>query len=124
MQPGSLRTAIRHRDPDQDVLYIALRVLDKGIKIAVVIKDAGIQEFEFRLIFAPSAVLFHQFRVRKLRLGILVQILHIGVRRRAVKIEVALFHILAVIAFVTRKPEKPFVSGWDPARSTMPAQNR
>ena len=41
-------------------------------------------------------------------LRILVQILHVRVRRRAVEVEVVLFDVLAVIAFAVRETEEAF----------------
>ena len=41
------------------------------------------------------------------RCGILVQILHVGVRRRAVDVEVVLLDVLAVVALAVGEPEQP-----------------
>src|SRR5262249_20071671 len=41
------------------------------------------------------------------RLRILVQILHVGMRGRGVQVEVILFHVFAVIAFIAGKTEEP-----------------
>ena len=49
----------------------------------------------------------HKLAVRESSLRILVQKLHIRVRRRGVEIEVVLLYIFAMIAFAARQAEKP-----------------
>src|SRR5262249_45061222 len=73
----------------------------------VVIEDVGIKQFEFRLIFSASPVFLDQSAVWKLRLWILVQILHVRVCRRAVEIEVVLLNIFAVVTFIAGQTEDP-----------------
>src|SRR4029079_17898012 len=51
---------------------------------------------------------FDERRIRKCRLRILVEKLHVGVRRRAVRVEVALLDIFSVVAFAARQAEEPF----------------
>ena len=40
------------------------------------------------------------------RLRILVEILHVGMRRRAVEVEVVFLHVLAVVALAVGQPEQ------------------
>ena len=47
MEHGRFRTAITYGNPNQDIFGDGLGVLYKNIEIAVVIEDAGIQEFIF-----------------------------------------------------------------------------
>src|SRR6202041_1342152 len=65
-----------------------------------------------RLALVAAAVFLHQFRVRKLRLGIFVEILHVGVRRRTVEIEEIFLHVLAVVALIARQTEQTFFKNW------------
>ena len=43
------------------------------------------------------------------RLRVLVQVLHVAVRRRAVEVEVVLLHVLAVVALAGRQAERPLL---------------
>ncbi len=73
MKFGGVGTAIAGRDPDEDVLGRRLRILDKDIEVAVVLEHSGVDQFEFALVAAAAAVFFHQPRVRKFGLRILLQ---------------------------------------------------
>src|SRR5262249_58226410 len=44
--------------------------------------------------------------IRKFRLWVLVQVLHVGVRWRAVHVEVVFLHILPVVPFTVRQPKE------------------
>ena len=54
----------------------------------------------------PAAVGFEEVAVRKLPLRILVQILHVRVRRRAVDVKVVLLDVLAMIALAVGEAEQ------------------
>src|SRR5215831_14895755 len=54
-------------------------------------------------------VLLDEARVRELRLRVLVQRLHVRVRRRRVEVEEALLHVLTVIAFRAGEAEQPLL---------------
>jgi len=69
------------------------------------IKDAGVEELILHLVAVAPLVRFHQVSVGIGSLGILVEILHVRVRRRAVEIEVVLLHVLAVVRLAVREPE-------------------
>ena len=56
----------------------------------------------------PPAVLFHQLRVWKRSLRVLVQVLHVGMRGGAVQIVVTLLNVLSMIALIARQAEEPF----------------
>src|SRR2546427_5359388 len=68
--------------------------------------DVGVVEMGPLAIAAPAAVLFDQLSVRKLGLGILVKVLHVGVGGRAVKVEIVLLYILSMITFAPRQTEE------------------
>ena len=57
------------------------------------------------MVFSTAAVFFNEPSVRELGLRILIQVLHVRVRRRAVEVEVIFLHVLAVVAFVTCEAE-------------------
>ena len=109
MQFGRLRSPVDRRDPHQDVFGIALGVLHEDVEVAVVIEDAGVEEFILHLLPAAAAVRLHQVGVGIGRLGVLVEVLHVGVGRRAVEVEVVLLHILAVVAFAVGESEEPLL---------------
>src|SRR3989454_6256408 len=48
----------------------------------------------------------HEASVGKRRLGVLVEVLHVGVGRGRIDVEVVLLHVLAVIPLAAREPEE------------------
>ena len=102
-------SAIVRGDPDEDVFRGGLGILDDHIEVAVFVEDAGIEQLEFGISFRTASIFFHQLPIRKRALRIFVKILHVGVRRRAVQVEVIFLHILAVIAFVAGQAEEAFL---------------
>ena len=107
-EAGGFRAAVRDRDLDQDVFGIGLGIFHEHIEVAIVVEYSGVEQFELRLVLSAPPVFFHQLTVGEFRLGILVQILHVGVRRRRVEVEVVFLHVLAVIALVAGQAEDPF----------------
>jgi hypothetical protein len=65
-----------------------------------------VDELVFRIESRPTPILRHEIAVGKLRLRILVQRLHVRVRRRAIEVVVALLHVLAVVPLMSREPEQ------------------
>jgi len=110
-----LRSPVADRNPDQQVLGICLGILDKNVEIAVVIEHTGVEQFVLRLLAAAPVIRLHQVTIRIGCLGILVEILHIGVGRRAVQIEVVLLDILAMIPLAVGQPEQPLLDDGVPA---------
>ena len=106
MQRRRIRSAVVNSDLNQHVLWRGLGVLDEDIKIAVLIEHTGVEQFILKTAAPSLAALFDQISIGKRRLGILVQILHVRVRRRAVEIEVILLDILAVVAFAVGQPKQ------------------
>ena len=87
-----------------------LGIFDEHIEVAIVVEDAGVEQFIFELVsgrVAGSSSTRSSYG--KARLRILVEILHVGVGRRAVEVEVVFLHVLAVIAFAVGQPEQPFL---------------
>ena len=60
-------------------------------------------------------VFFHELAIGKHRLGILVQVFHVGVRRGGVEIEVVLLHVFAMVPFAPGEPEEAFFENRIPA---------
>src|SRR5271166_6095004 len=109
---GCFRSAIRYRNFDENVLGAGLRVFHKYIEISIVVECACIEQFELCLILAALPVLLDQLAVGKRCLGILVEVLHVGMRWRRVEIEVVLLHILAVITFISCQAKKSLFQDW------------
>jgi hypothetical protein len=102
-----LGSAIGHRDPDQQVVGIGLGVLDLDVEIAGLGEDAGVDQLVLGCAATATSVLLDQLAIGIGRLRILVERPHVGVRRRAVEMEVVLLDVLAVIALVAGEPEQP-----------------
>ena len=85
-----------------------LGILHEDVEIAVLVKYAGIEQFVFHVV-ARAARFVAPDLVGKRGLRILVQIFHVGVRRRAVEIKIVLFDILAMIAFAVGQAEESFL---------------
>src|SRR5262249_31451410 len=58
---------------------------------------------------APSSVLPEELFVRVRSLRVLVQVLHVGVGRRVVEVEIVLLDILAVVALAAGQAEQAFL---------------
>src|SRR5262252_6786388 len=106
MKPRCLRAAIVYGNTDQQVLRSIFRVLDKYVKVAVLIEDSGIKKLIFKILPGTALVGFDQIQIWEFALRILVEVLHVGVRGSAVDIEVVLLHVFAVIAFAVGKSEE------------------
>src|SRR5215469_2366735 len=108
-QAGILPTAIVDTDANEDIFGPSFGVLDENIEVAIAIEDTGIDEFVFS--FASGALLVRNddVLVGKALLRVLVQVLHVRVRGRAVDVKVVVLHVLAMIAFAIRKSEEAFL---------------
>src|SRR6059058_2979577 len=80
---------------------------DKHVEIAPIIEYSGIHQLELGIEARSPAVLLNQPRVRKLLLRILVQRLHVRMRRCVVQIEVAFLYIFSMIAFLSVQSKEP-----------------
>src|SRR5215469_13414579 len=88
------------RNSDQNVFWIGFGIFDENIKIAIIVKDAGVEKFVLHLFPRTSRVGLHKIPIGILALRILVQILHVRMRRCAVEIKVIFLDVFAMIAFV------------------------
>ena len=50
-------------DADEQVVGAGLGILNYHVKVAVVVKDAGIEEFEFQVLSDTLAVLLHELPI-------------------------------------------------------------
>src|SRR5205814_2013479 len=104
-EPRRLRTAIGRADPYADILRPVLGVLDKYIEVAVAFEYAGVEQLDLRLASrAPPAL--NQLIVREGRLRILVQTLHVRMRRSRIEVEVVFLYIFAMIPFIAAESEQ------------------
>ncbi len=108
VQASFFRAAIDDGDLHQHVVRVGFGVFDENVEVAVVVEDAGIDQFVFGFQFAPAAIFVQELIVGKCALRILVEHLQIRVRRQCVEIPVALFHVFAVIAFAVGKAVEAF----------------
>ena len=106
MQQRRLASAIVGGDLDQHVFGRCLRVLHEDVEVPIVVEDPGIEELVLVLLAGSLVVCFHQIVVRKGALRILVQVLHVRVRRRRIEIEVVLLDVLAVVPFAVGEAER------------------
>ena len=106
IERSRLGPAIENRYSNQDVFRFLLGVFHKHIEIAIIFKDASIDQLVLKLVPRSFPVVFYQVVVWECSLRIFVEIFHVGVRWRAVQIEVVLLDIFAVITFTVRQAEE------------------
>ena len=109
VQLGSFGAAIVDRDLDQNVFRRFLGIFHEHVEIAILVEDAGVEQFVLEFGAAAAAAGVDEIRVRKRSLRILVEVLHVRMRRRAVEVEVVFLDVLAVIAFAVGQAEQPFL---------------
>ncbi len=84
-----------------------LRVLDEDVEVAVLVEDAGVEQLELGRARRRARGSPRSAGVRVLGLRVLVEELHVGVRRRRVEVEVVLLHVLAVVRLrPARRPNR------------------
>ena len=110
-----LRPAVRDRDLDQQVLGGRLGVLDEHVEVPILVEHPRVEELVLEVVLPPAAVRLHQVAVRELRLRVLVEVLHVGVGRRRVEVEVVLLDVLAVVPLAVRQAEQPLLENGIPA---------
>ncbi len=106
VQGRCLGAAIGGADPDQDVLRRVLRVFHEHVEVAVVVEDSGIEKLVLRIVPPAPPVLIDEIRIGIGPLRVLVQVLHVGMARDVVEVEVVFLHVLAVIALVSAQTEQ------------------
>src|SRR5450432_3825949 len=78
----------------------------------ILIKYARVNEFKFRISFAPPFVFVNKPLIRVILLRIFIQHFHIGVGGCAVEIIVIFLNIFSMVALVSGKPEISFLQYW------------
>src|SRR5207249_689950 len=116
-----VRTAVGDRHADQNIVGRGLRVLDGDVEITTVVEDARVDQLELRVPLPAAPALLDQPRIRVLALRILVERPQIGAGGRRVEVEVALLHVLAVIALGTGEAEEPLL---EDGVATVPERDR
>src|SRR3989441_5897591 len=106
VQLGRLRAAIVDADLDQDVFRGRLRILDEDVEVTILVEHVRIEQLVLELVPAAATVGLHQIRVGEGGLRVLVEILHVGVRRGAVEVKVVLLDVLTVIGFAVGEAEQ------------------
>src|SRR5207249_57608 len=103
---GRLRPAVDRGDAHQDVIRGGLGILDGDVEVAILREYPRVEQLELRLGSATPRILLHQPLVGECRLWILVEELHVGMRRRRVEIEIVFLDVLAVIALWSGEAEE------------------
>ena len=96
-------------DLDQYVVGGSFGILHEHVEIPILIEHPRIDQFVLEFVPAPAAAGLDQVIVRKGRLRIFVEILHVRVGRRAIEVEVILLDILPMIAFAVGQPKQAFL---------------
>ena len=109
VQPGRLRAAVVNADLDEDLLGGLLGVFHKDVEVAILSKHPRIDQFVLKFMMPPPAAGLDQVGVRVGGLGILVEVLHVGMGRRAVEVEVIFLDVLPMVAFAVGQPEEAFL---------------
>ena len=87
---------------------LGLGVLDKDVKVTIVVKDARVDQFELGSSLRPRRRSPRAADVGKYALRILVEHFHVGMRRRGIKVVVQFLDILAMIALAIGKTKESF----------------
>src|SRR6516165_11048034 len=74
MDLGRLRPPVADRDPDQDVLRASLGVFDEDVKVAVLVEDAGVEQFVLGASLVSRSVGIDDCLVRVRGLRILIEV--------------------------------------------------
>ena len=105
MDPRVAPAPIVGVDPDMDLVRGGLRVVDLQVPVRLFVQHAAVEQVEWGLEPIPAAVLLHQLAIGEGRLGILVEVAQVAVRRGGVAVEVVLLDVLAPVALVARQAE-------------------
>ncbi len=92
---------IRYANPDQQIFRLAFAYFHNDIKVSALVENARIDQLVLSIVFGSPLIFVNQLCVRKFGLRVFVQILHVGMSWRIVQVKVILFHVLAMVSFVT-----------------------
>ncbi len=106
---AACRPSVVSRDFDQQILWPRLGVVDEQVEVLVVAEDAGVDELVLEIVARATGVGLDQLAVRECQLGVLVEVPHVGMCRRAVEVEVVLLDVLAVVPLRVGEAEQAFL---------------
>src|SRR3954452_21063286 len=107
MERGGFWTVIGSSDAHKYISWINLSILNRDIEVAILCKDACVDQFIFRFASSAMAILCYKVSIGESSLRILVQGFHIRMGRGTVKKVIVFLHILTVIAFRAGQTEEP-----------------
>ena len=102
-----IRPTIVRRDAYQHIFRVRFRVLNKDVKVAVIVEYACIEQFIFRLAIAAPLIFRAQLIVREGALGIFIQCLTVAMSGKSVQVIELLFDVFAVLAFGVPEAKEP-----------------
>ncbi len=108
VQDRGLRATIGDRQPNQHIIGRRFGILGHHVEVSRIVKGRCVGQFVFGFGAIATATDVDQLLVGIATLRVLVQRLHVAVRRRAIEIVVALFDVFAVIAFGSGDAEQSF----------------
>ncbi len=109
MQRGGFSTTVKYCHSDQDIFRGGFGVLHKNVKVLIAVKNTSIKKLIFRIKEPAYAVGDHQVLIRVCLLRILVKVLHIGVGRSGIEIEIILLDVLAMVTLAVGQTEQPLL---------------
>jgi len=109
VNPRAVRATVVRLDLDQNVVTGSFGVLNKNVPVAILIEHPSVNQFEFVLRKATSAILFHEFVIWIGGLGILVQHPEVRMRWCSVEVLVIFLNIFPVVSFNIAESEKPLL---------------
>src|SRR5215475_8110478 len=109
MDDCRLWASIADSDLNEDVFRFGLGVFDEDIKVAIRIKNTCMEQFILGRQLVARSVGVNDWLIRVCCLRILVEVLHVRVRWRAIEVEVVLLDVLAMITFAVGKSEQTFL---------------
>lgn len=115
VEAGRVRPPIADGDAHQQVIRGGLGVFHEDVVIAVVPEYARVEQFVFPLGPGAAPVGRDQNLVGEGRLGILVEMLQVGMSGRAVAVEIVFLDVFPVIALLVGQTEEPLLDDGVPA---------
>ena len=109
VQRVRLRPGVRDADGHEDVLGVALRVVDLDDPVAVLVEHAGVEQLVLGIELAAARVLGDEVAVRELLLRIVVAPAVPRVARQRVEVPPVLLRVLAVVALIAGEAEDPLL---------------
>src|SRR5699024_7321193 len=103
---GRFRAAVMNGNFYKQVRGANFCIFNKYIKIAVVFENPGVGNLVFSLRFISLLIGLNQIIIGKGLLGIFVEILHIGMGGRVIKVIIQLLDVLTVVALTVSQTKQ------------------